>query len=234
MALAFGLCPAGDEQAVANDLARDVVDRHHGHQSTGIFGSRYLFDRLAASGHGTVALAMLRQTDYPSIGYLFSLGATTFWECWGEPDLDKRWGARSLNHPMQAGYDAWFFQGLAGINPDPAAAGFRNVVVRPEVIGDLQWVRAYHDSPYGRITSAWRRTGDKLALDVTVPPNATATVYVPTRTAVASGGPESPSRVRESGISASNARSVRFLRWEGNADVFEVGSGTYHFESKIR
>ena len=118
-ALHLGLVPQGQESAVAASLTRDVVEKHHGHFSTGITGSRWLYWALAEYGQGEAALGILRQRTYPSIGDLYERGATTFWETWGEADLDRQYGPRSLNHAMQGGFDAWFYQGLGGIWPDP-------------------------------------------------------------------------------------------------------------------
>jgi alpha-L-rhamnosidase len=112
LSLYLGLVPEGDEAAVAEDLVRDIVERHDTHHSTGIMGSRYLYWALGEYGRGDLAYALLHNTTYPSYGYLFSLGATTFWESW-----DKNGG--SLNHPMQGGFTAWLYHGIGGINPDP-------------------------------------------------------------------------------------------------------------------
>ena len=179
IALAWGLVPAGHEQSVADDLARDVVDRHKMHHSTGIFGSRYIYAALAGHGHADVAMSLLHQTTYPSIGYNISRGATTFWECWGEEELDRKWGARSLNHPMQGGFDAWFYQGVLGINADPAGPGFRHVILRPQMTKELKWAKGGYEGPYGRIVSDWRGENGDFVWHVVVPPNSSATVYLP-------------------------------------------------------
>jgi alpha-L-rhamnosidase len=179
IALAWGLVPAGREHDVADALARDVVDHHKLHHSTGIFGSRYLYAALASYGHADVAMSLLHQTTYPSIGDLISRGATTFWECWGEEELDRKWGARSLNHPMQGGFDAWFYQGILGINADPAGPGFRHVILHPQMAKELKWARGAYESPYGRIVSDWRSENDDFVWHVVVPPNSSATVYLP-------------------------------------------------------
>ncbi|MCW3051378.1 MAG: alpha-L-rhamnosidase, partial [Chthonomonadales bacterium] len=217
MALAFHLCPPTDRQAVCDSLAQDVV-KHGKHHTTGIFGSRWLFEELAAGGHGDIAAAVLQQTDYPSIGYLFHLGATTFWECWGEPELDKKWGARSLNHPMQAGYDAWFFQGLGGIACDPDGPGFRKILIRPNILPGLKFVRTYHDSPHGRIKSEWIREGDTVQFHVVIPPNTTAKLYLPLP-------PQGTGKITENG--RPQAPGLRRLADAGRRAVFQAESGDY-------
>ncbi len=74
---------------------------------------------------------------------------------------------------------AWFYEALAGINPDPAKPGFKHIIIRPKPVGDLKWVRAWHRSPYGVIRSSWKREGGKFTLDIEIPANTTATVYLP-------------------------------------------------------
>jgi alpha-L-rhamnosidase len=59
---------------------------------------------------------------------------------------------------------------------------------------------------------------------VVIPPNTTATVYVP-----ATG----ESAVTESGTPAGKTKGVKFLRLENGAAVYEVGSGCYQFQSSV-
>ncbi len=58
--------------------------------------------------------------------------------------------------------------------------------------------------------------------NVAVPPNTTATVYVPANDAGA---------VTEGNQPAAMAKGVRFLRMEGGSAVYSVGSGAYTFRS---
>ncbi len=150
ISLEFGLVPDGDEQDVANSMALDIMKKHDGHFNTGHMGSRYLYPSLAEYDHGSVAMKILQQTSYPGIGHLFSRGATTFWESWGEKEIDENSaGVRSRNHPFQAGYDAWFFSGIGGIKPDPALPGFKNIQLAPQLTGELGFARVNFESMYG-------------------------------------------------------------------------------------
>jgi alpha-L-rhamnosidase len=115
-------------------------------------------------------------------------------------------------------------ESLAGIRPDPDGPGFKKTIIKPNMVGDLQWVNAHHDSPYGRILSNWKREGGKISMDVTIPANTTATVFVPAKDAAG---------VTESGKPAGEAEGVKFLRFENNAAVYAVGSGTYQFQSQL-
>lgn len=221
LALAWGLVPEGMEQAVADSLARDVIDVHRGHHSTGILGLRHLFWALSEYGHGDVAMTILHQTDYPSIGHLFSQGATTLWEWWGEPEVEQQEGPRSCNHPMQGGFDAWFFYGIAGIRPCDDSPGFQHIVLKPHLLPGLEWARASYRSIRGLIASEWRKEGGRFYWKVVVPPNTEATVYLPTTKVNA---------VTESDKPLTEAEGVQVRGMERRHVVVEVGSGEYRFE----
>jgi len=118
---------------------------------------------------------------------------------------------------------AWFYQTLGGINYDAAQTGFKHIVLRPRPVGDLAWVQASHRSLYGAIRSEWRIAEGKFHWTVTVPPNTTATVFVPTKFAAT---------VTESGKPAARSRGVRLLRAEPEVAVFSVESGSYAFAAQ--
>jgi len=178
LALKFGLVPQEHRDAVIANLVNDIMTTHNGHLSVGLIGMQWLMQTLTDIGRPDVAWTIATQTTRPSWGYMLSKGATTIWERW---DYDTRGpGMNSEALLIQAGnLDAWFYQTLAGINP--AAPGFKKIVIKPSIVGDLTWVKAHFDSPYGRIISNWKIEGNQLTMDVTIPPNTTATVVVPGR-----------------------------------------------------
>jgi hypothetical protein len=114
----------------------------------------------------------------------------------------------------------WFFHDLAGIATDPSAPGFKNILIQPAIVGDLAWVKGRYDSVRGPITTEWRREGGRLTLNLTIPPNSTATVFVPAQRA---------EDVTEGGVAASKSPHVGFLRQEKGSAVYSVASGTYRF-----
>ena len=63
--------------------------------------------------------------------------------------------------------------------PVVKARGFKEIVIAPQIIDELTWVRASVNGPYGEIVSAWKRDGKNVTVDVTVPPNTTAVVRLP-------------------------------------------------------
>jgi alpha-L-rhamnosidase len=117
----------------------------------------------------------------------------------------------------------WDMETLGGIRPDPDGPGFKKIIIKPSMVGDLHWAEAWYDSVRGRIKCLWRKREGQVQMDVTIPANCSATVYVPSQSAEA---------VTESGSPAKKAEGVRFLRMEKGNAVYEIGSGIYHFESK--
>lgn len=118
----------------------------------------------------------------------------------------------------------WFYENLAGIRPDPFEPGFKHIIMRPTLAGDLRFVKASHQSPHGEIVSDWRREGQKFIWNVTVPVNTVATLYIPARNS---------SSVTESGRAVEKARGIQWIHEQDGRAVFKVGSGSYRFVSEM-
>jgi alpha-L-rhamnosidase len=168
-----------------------------------------------------MAYTIASQKTYPSWGYMVEQGATTIWELWNGDTADP--AMNSGNHVMLVGdLGIWLYENLAGIKPDPDQPGFKHIIMRPEPVGDLQFVKASHRSPYGLIASDWQKLNGVFRWSITVPVNTTAIVYVPAKIAES---------VTESGKPAAQARGVQFISTEQGRAVFKVGSGQYSFQS---
>jgi alpha-L-rhamnosidase len=218
MPLAFGIAPDQQRPLVEKQLVQSILGpRRRGHVSTGIIGTLYLFHALMQTGRDDLAYTMLTQEDYPGWLYMLNQGSTAVWEAW-----DGNVGNGSRNHPALGSAGLWLYQGLAGIRP--AAPGFKQIIIKPAVVGKLTWVKASYHSIYGVIRSAWKRDGNRLTLDVTIPANTTATVFVPAADAAT---------VTEGGKPAAQAEGVGFLRMDGPSAVFAVASGSYSFQSLL-
>ncbi len=213
-ALYHGLTPS-EEQAVALDVLVADVGKHDNHLTTGIFGTKYMLNALTDGGRADVAYRLVNQRTFPGWGHMLELGGTTLWEHWEFSD-----NTFSHNHPMFGSVSEWFYKALAGIRPSPDAVGFDKIIIKPQPVGDLRWVRATHNTVRGKISSAWEKKDGKFRLSIVIPVNAIADVYVPARDAA---------HVTEGGRTINKARGVKFLRMEGDAAVFAVGSGSYEF-----
>ena len=220
--LAFNLVPDDMHQRIFNRLVTNIVNESDDHIGTGLVGGQYLMRVLTDHGRPDLAYAIATQKTYPSWGYMMEHGATTIWELWNGNTADPEMNSR--NHVMLVGdLVIWLYEDLAGINPDPARPGFKHIILRPQPVGDLQFVKATHCSPYGLIVSSWKKVGGNFDWQIEVPVNTTATVYVPA---------ESSNQVYENGVLAANVRDGKFLEMQSGCAVFNVGSGKYHFTSE--
>jgi alpha-L-rhamnosidase len=215
MPLCLNLVPAGRASAVLDNLVRDIRKRAD-RVTAGDVGFYYVVQALLNGGRSDVLYDMLCQTNGPGYMYQLAKNATSLTEAW---DTNP---ASSQNHCMLGHIEEWFYSGLLGIRA--GAPGFKQINIKPQLAGNLTWVQGRYDSAYGAIASAWKREGDKLTMDISIPPNTTATVYVPTGEAEG---------VTESGKPATKAKGVTFVRMEDSAAVYAVGSGNYQFESKL-
>jgi alpha-L-rhamnosidase len=149
-------------------------------------------------------------------------GATTIWELWNGNTADPAMNSR--NHVMLVGdLGIWLNEELAGIKPDPEKPGFKHIVMRPQVVGDLTHIDATHESMYGPIASQWKLVDRDFQWTVVVPANTTATLYVPSA---------APDRVFEGSTPAEKAAGMQLVGQQGDRTVFRVGSGEYHFVVK--
>ena len=98
--------------------------------------------------------------------------------------------------------------------------GYKTIRIQPVICKELTWARTSYDSIGGRISTAWNAEGGRLRLNVTIPANTTALVFLPATEAAA---------VTESGKPTSQAEGVKFLCQDNGAAVYAAESATYSF-----
>ena len=206
-------------QAVGDRLVQNILVDNGGHLDTGIFGTRYIVDALAAIGRIDVAMTVLGQETYPGFGFELAHGATTPWEQWtycrGHAHPRPRDVRRGQHLAVHAARRHQAREPRLSRGDDrPAGAA------RPRPRG-----REHRHGPrHGRVRVERRR--DSLRLEVTIPPNATATVRVPLGRRP---GRARPRRARSGSAPASSPSARR--RWTfvtGKTAVDVPGHGRRH------
>jgi alpha-L-rhamnosidase len=211
LALRFNLLPDNLRAAAALLLDANVT-RHGGHLSTGFVGVSHLLPALTLGGKVDRAYQLLNNDTYPSWGYEIAKGATTIWERWDGIMQNGQFqdpGMNSFNHYSFGSVGEWMYATIGGIELDEANPGYKHFNVRPRPGGALTSAKASFDSIHGTIVSDWSLSGNAFALNVTVPVNTTATVYLPYGTNVRESGNPPPAKGADGG--------------------YLVGSGTYAF-----
>ena len=208
-ALGFGLVPDSLQHAVFRTLVQHIQRDTKGHFDTGMMATPLLLEVLTRYGRPDLAYILMNQRDYPSFGYEIENGATTIWETWK--------GDASHSHPMFGSVCAWFYYALAGIRPDETEPGFRHVIFKPQPVSGLRFVRSRYNSIRGPVESHWTLENDVFTLEVTVPPGATASVFVP---------------ALEAGTVSVQGKPAKLAEFGNRLARFETGSGHYRFVSR--
>jgi alpha-L-rhamnosidase len=214
MSVYMGLVDEQDKPAVINNIVNDLKGRGNA-LTAGDIGFRYLLRVLDDAGRSDVIYAMNSRADVPGYGYQLAHGATALTESWAAlPSV-------SNNHFMLGHLMEWFYSGLAGIRPAEGSIAFNRVEIRPEPVGDVTWAKANYQSPYGVISSSWKKKNGVFELSVNIPANTSAVVYLP-------AGPDDLFTT-PTGTTMKNRTGNRFFKYiNGKIQIF-VGSGDYTF-----
>lgn len=217
MALYMGLVPDGYRDSVMANIVRDLHARNNS-LTAGDIGFRYLLKVLDEEGRPDLIFDMNSRTDVPGYGYQLAKGATALTESW------QALPSVSNNHLMLGHILEWFYDGLAGITTNDSDSGiaFGHSIIRPEPVRDIQWAQADYHSPYGPLSSHWKKVGGIFDLSVTIPANTTATICLPAPAGAV---------ITEGWRRIADRPDVRLIRRSKDTAVFEVGSGSYNFRA---
>ena len=219
LALAFDLLPEERRSAAVAQLVRATSERGPA-LSTGIVGTQFSLDVLADSGHPDIAYSLLLRRTYPSWGYMIDNGATTIWERW-DGSLQRIHATASHSHFALGSVCGFLFRRLAGI--EAAAPGFEKIRINP--LPDRRIKRGggdYH-SVMGTISTDWEQTDREFRLNVTIPPNTVADVYIPA---------SQHATITEGQTEIGDCDDIRVVTRNPGVTVVEVGSGSYRFSAR--
>lgn len=213
--LRFGLVPDELKDKVFANIVHEIEVTYKGHISTGVIGTQILMRTLTDFGRGDLALKLASNKTYPSWGYMAENGATTIWELWNGNTADPK--MNSQNHVMLLGdLLVWYYENMAGIKSSETAPAFKEIIMKPDFSAGLTFVNASYESPYGTISSNWKKNGNALQWEITIPANSSAVVYLPTANA--------------SSVTVNKQKLVQFSTYyktENNSIVLTLESGSY-------
>ncbi len=159
--------PFEKKEAVFDHVLQDLI-RHNYHITTGNQMTKYLFEVLNREKRDDIAYRIAADETYPSLGFMLKNGATTIWERWEY--LTNKY-MNSHDHPMLGAYTSWFYKGLAGIHPEPG-----RIRLSPAVIGELDFVEAWHEFVNGTCRIRWEKTKMGVEFRVEIPWNMSAVI----------------------------------------------------------
>lgn len=213
MPLNLGLVPEDDREAVLENLIRSVKDSGKA-LTAGDVGFYYLIRALTEGDASQLIFDMNVRTDVPGYGYQLERGATALTESWAALE------ASSHNHLMLGHIMDWFYGGLAGIHQTDNSTAYRNIIIEPHFIEEIQWVNADFETPHGTIISNWEREGDNINLHVRIPVNTIVNIIIPVT---------SPEKVTESGSPVQQSADIEIAGSFYRKLNMVIGSGEYRF-----
>jgi alpha-L-rhamnosidase len=217
LALYTGILSEGIATRAVQRLV-ELVKANQNHLGTGFLGTPYLCPVLTKYGYVGLAYTLLEQITPPSWLYPVKMGATTIWEKWLSLLPDRSIIVSSFNNYAYGAIGDWLYRDVAGICP--GVPGYQRIIIHPHPGGRLTEADASYESDYGLIRSAWKQIADQLEMEVVIPPNTRAKIWVPAR---------DPGAIREKGQPLSAIPGMRSSGAHDGYVIIEVGSGNYVF-----
>jgi len=182
--------------------------------TAGDVGFHFLVEALTQGGKSQLLYEMNARNDVPGYGFQLKKGATALTESW--PALENV----SNNHLMLGHLMEWFYAGLCGINQRDSSAGYKEIVIKPQIVNDLQHSEASYQSPYGQVSCRWEKQKDGLRVEVVIPVNTTCRIFLPA---------SSKSTVTEGENKIGTDPQIQILNRDEEELICRVGSGRYVF-----
>ncbi|HBQ83147.1 MAG: hypothetical protein A2X03_17900 [Bacteroidetes bacterium GWA2_40_15] len=220
MALHYDIFPPGMEEIFEKRMIDKFIP-YAGRMNTGFHSTLCLMKELVKRGYSDKAFQLLETKEFPSWGYSIEQGATSIWERWDGYVKGRGFqgaGMNSFNHYAFGAIGEWMYENILGINPDYDSPGFSHFILKPLPGGSLTWAKGSFNSISGKIETSWKKENGKFEYNFTVPPNTTATVYIPSKSS------------ENIGIIVNESQGNTEFKNMGFKDgyvIFEVKPGTY-------
>jgi alpha-L-rhamnosidase len=112
---------------------------------------------------------------------------------------------------------------VAGIDTYEDGPGYKHISIHPHTGGGLSFASADLQTYYGKISSHWRSENGELLIDVEIPANTTADVFL---------HGENVDAITENGNGLASIKDIKISGKQNDCLVVQLGSGVYHFVIK--
>ncbi|PWT72559.1 MAG: alpha-L-rhamnosidase [Bacteroidetes bacterium] len=222
LALQFDMLPDSLREQAANRLVQNVHS-YGNHLTTGFLGTPYLCHVLSRFGHTDVAYQLLLQKTYPSWLYPVTMGATTIWERWDGLKPDSTFqnpGMNSFNHYAYGAIGDWMYRVIAGMDTYEDQPGYKHIKIAPHTGEGLTSADGDLQTYYGKLSSHWKMENGQFNLEVEIPANTRANVFVPAG---------SPDKIKADGQPLNGNKDIKVIANANGYVELSLGSGKYAF-----
>lgn len=209
--LYLGLVDEDRKPKVLENLIVDIVEKNDTHLTTGVLGTKYLIEALSMSGRSDISWSLATQTTYPSWAEMMKRFNTMceFWTL-----------KQSHNHVMMGSIDAWFYKSLAGIQLTEHKPAYEEFIIKPHIAEGLNFAKASTETIKGIIKSSWEKSTSGFNMNVEIPFNCSALVYIPS---------EEHTDIFENDMKIEGSSGLDFVGFEKGYKIYRVSSGNYNF-----
>ena len=113
------------------------------------------------------------------------------------------------------------YRKMVGLDTYEDGVGYKHIKIQPHIGGGFTNASASLKTYYGLVSNSWKIDGNQITMDVEIPANTTATVFIPASNADA---------ITESDKSLSTQKVKVGASENGYVEV-QIGSGKYHFKT---
>ena len=213
MPLYFGMADDSIRGEVVSNLVKSVNENNKA-LTAGDIGYRYLLRVLEAEGQSQLIFDMNSKRDVPGYGFQLSKGATALTESWAALKYV------SNNHLMLGHLMEWFYSGLGGIRQNEGSVAYENIIIAPEITGDITHAEASVNTINGKIISSWSIENNILTMKVRIPVSCKAKIEIPQA---------DPSEITESGLQLIDSKYIVNFGTKDDKTICEISSGEYIF-----
>ncbi len=114
--------------------------------------------------------------------------------------------------------DVWL-----GLDTYEDKPGYKHIRIEPHIRVSFNYVDATLQTNYGRLSNAWKMDSTTITMDVEIPANTTASIYLPSL---------GENNIYEGGKKISAVKDIKITGKENGYVIAQVGSGKYHFVIK--
>jgi alpha-L-rhamnosidase len=214
--LFLGIVPEDKKNKVLENLINDIEIKNENHLTTGVLGTKYMPEALAMYGRTNIAWNIINQKTYPGWNSMMEK-YTTVCEFWTLK--------QSKNHVMMGSIDAWFYKYVAGIQIDEENPAFSSFIIRPNLLKGLNHAEAKTETIRGTISSSWRIETGELILNVGIPYNTSAFLFIPV---------DENKTIFESRNLLNDNEGIEYLGYSNGAHQLKVQSGNYMFSVYLK
>ena len=212
MTLYVGIIQEGEYERVFKNLVNSIEENDYA-LTSGDIGYHFLVRVLSENGRSDILYKMNNRSDRPGYGYQLKKGATSLTESWAAlPE-------HSNNHMMLGHLMEWFYNGLGGIYQDKSSLAYKNIIIAPKPVGNIQWAKCSYNSVKGIISSSWKMDANGFIMTVAIPEYSNAKIII-------------PEKYREFGLKVKNLGTGEMVKISTDNGTFNLPSGKFEIDAK--